>query len=126
MISVFAISAPVQQITSESDAADGNVLLKAEYTAMALVGEWSEAVLMVVPEIERRFKDYTKEGRVTIKTISSDKLLEMQFGYENYSPLGVNEIPLMVVKEADYDSSLDALEKYFRVPASAIVSTSYQ
>lgn len=114
MVSVFAISAPVER--TDKPAREGNVILKAEYTALGLYQSWEDAIEVAVPMVEERFNDKAYSGYVTIVTKSNNGLKEVGLGYTQYAPLGVTEIPLLVCTTHSMDIDLESMSKFFEVP----------
>lgn len=117
-VSVFAISAPVKKTTAP--AGEGEVVVRAEYTALGLYPSWEDALMVAVPMVEERFSFEGVEGQATIRTLSGGSLREIALGYTTYAPLGLSEVPLLVIKTHDMDIDLEAMEKFFLVPASSI------
>lgn len=123
---IYGIASPVEQVPNPEVEKDGNVLLRAVYTGIGLYETFDECYEITVPMVADRFGGSAHSGDVTSTVIMGEKSIkEARFGHTDYRPLGQKEIPLMFISVVELDIAQD-IEKFFVVPASSIVPTSYE
>lgn len=121
---VWGISAQVEQVPSQKHEAEGNMLLKATYTGLGLYDNFEEALMVAHPMVGERFGEAGGRTYTTL-VLGETVLREVRFGIDGYSPLGVDEIPVMFISTVDTDVNCD-IEKFFVVAASSITPASYR
>lgn len=111
---IFAVSAPVEVIEHVQET--GSTILKSSYISMSMVTSWEEALPTALKLVRDRF-----EGQATIReNMDGEALASLYIGSTAYAPLGVTEVPLIIVQSADFDASIDTMDKFFSVPTASL------